>query len=116
VNGGARQHGIIDIDQLDPDDPFEIDAQLAHLFKHFPLGVDDAYDVYFSGPVYFPARHGPAELLVGEVPGGEVLVVPLCASNSGDPTKVRPIGCYRAGTDLEQQFREVLSEGDESDG
>jgi hypothetical protein len=38
-----------DPDLLD-DDPFEIDAQSAHLFKHPRLGVDDIAEVRASGP------------------------------------------------------------------
>ncbi len=32
---------LLDIDVLDDEDPFEIDDQAAHLFKHAGLGVDD---------------------------------------------------------------------------
>ena len=32
---------LLDIDLLDGDDPFEIDDQAAHLFKHAPFGIDD---------------------------------------------------------------------------
>jgi hypothetical protein len=37
-------------ERLDPDllgeDPFEIDTQLAHLFKHPHLGLEDVYEVW----------------------------------------------------------------------
>jgi len=36
---------LLDLDRLDADDPFEIDDQAAHLFKHPPLGIDHIYDV-----------------------------------------------------------------------
>jgi hypothetical protein len=36
---------LFDLDRLYDADPFEIDVQLAHLFKHHPLGVDDIFDV-----------------------------------------------------------------------
>lgn len=36
---------LFDIDLLDEVDPFEIDTQAAHLFKHTPLGVDDVFEV-----------------------------------------------------------------------
>ena len=32
-----------DPDLLDPNDPFEIDGQAAHLFKHDPLGIEEIY-------------------------------------------------------------------------
>jgi hypothetical protein len=41
----------LDIDALDDEDPFEVDDQAAHLFKHAGLGVDDAYDVWRSDPL-----------------------------------------------------------------
>jgi hypothetical protein len=34
-----------DYELLDEADPFEADTQLAHLFKHEGLGLEDAYDV-----------------------------------------------------------------------
>lgn len=40
---------IIAIDLLDPEDPFEIDDQNAHLFKHLlPAGLDDNGSVALS--------------------------------------------------------------------
>lgn len=36
--------GFFDIDVLDDDDPFEVDDQVAHLFKHAALGLDDVYE------------------------------------------------------------------------
>lgn len=35
---------------------FEIDAQVAHPFKHPHLGVDDIYDVGASEPLFYPAK------------------------------------------------------------
>ncbi len=37
---------------------------------------------------------------------GDVLVVPLAAPDSGDPTKCRPIGCYRDAKQLADRYRE----------
>jgi len=34
-----------DVDLLDEQDPFEIDAQAAHLFKHPHLGIEHIDDV-----------------------------------------------------------------------
>lgn len=33
---------------LDEEDPFDIDSQAAHLFKHPHLGIDDIDDVWAS--------------------------------------------------------------------
>ena len=35
-----------DLDLLDEQDPFEIDAQAAHLFNHPHQGVEDVEDVW----------------------------------------------------------------------
>jgi hypothetical protein len=40
-----------DIDALDEGDPFEINDQAAHLFKHAPLGVSDIYEVWDAEPL-----------------------------------------------------------------
>jgi len=37
--------GLFDPDLLDDDDPFEIDVQAAHRFKHPNLGLDDIHEV-----------------------------------------------------------------------
>lgn len=90
------------IDLVDPIDPFEIDTQLAHLCKHGPLTVDDIYDVWESDPLFYPA-YPPADwLMVAEVPGGEVLCVPLVATSSWK--KLRPIGVYRASQKLVTRY------------
>jgi hypothetical protein len=90
---------------LDDDDPFEVDTQLAHLFKHETFGLDDAYDVYASDPVFLEPMHGPAEwLMVAEVPGGDVLVVPLAPSRRSGASKARPLGVYRAGERLKEEY------------
>jgi hypothetical protein len=58
--------------------------------------------------LFFPARpEGGADwLMVAEVPGGDVLVVPLAKPNSGQVTKGRPIGIYRAAERLKQRYLE----------
>lgn len=35
-----------DFELLDAEDPFEVDRQIAHLFKHAALGLEDAYEVW----------------------------------------------------------------------
>jgi hypothetical protein len=97
--------GLFDIDELDDEDPFEIDAQAAHLFKHAPLGIADVYDVWRSEPLFYPAKPPAHWLMVAEV-SGEVLVVPLSPSDSDDPSRCRPIGCYAAAKHLADRYRE----------
>jgi hypothetical protein len=94
----------LDIDLLDEEDPFEIDAQAAHLFKHPYLGVDDIDDVWASNPLFYPARPPAHWLMCAEV-GGRVLVVPLAPARSGDVRRCRPIGCYEAALGLAAQYR-----------
>lgn len=95
----------LDLDRLDDDDPFEIDDQAAHLFKHAPLGVDDIFEVWRSDPVFYPAKPPADWLMVADV-GGKILVVPLAPPDSGDPTTCRPIGCYEAARHLASQYLE----------
>jgi hypothetical protein len=93
-----------DLDSLDEEDPFEIDSQAAHLFKHPHLGIDDIDDVWASDPLFYPAKPPAHWLMCAEV-GGRVLVVPLAPSRSGDPSRCRPIGCYIAADFLAAQYR-----------
>jgi hypothetical protein len=46
----------LDLDLLDEEDPFEVDTQAAHLFKHPYLGIDDVDDVWGSDPLFYPAK------------------------------------------------------------
>ncbi|HZT66947.1 MAG TPA: hypothetical protein VFA11_14255 [Acidimicrobiales bacterium] len=57
--------GFFDIDVLDDDDPFEVDDQVAHLFKHAVLGLDDVYEVWQSNPLFYPAKPPAHWLMVG---------------------------------------------------
>ena len=93
-----------DLDVLDEEDPFEIDSQAAHLFKHPHLGIDDIDDVWASDPLFYPAKPPAHWLMCAEV-GGRVLVVPLAPSRSGDRSRCRPIGCYLAADSLAAQYR-----------
>ena len=97
--------GLLDLDLLDDDDPFEITSQIAHLFKHGPLGVDDILDVWRSEPLFYPAKPPAHWLMVARV-GGTVLVVPLAPAESGNPAKCRPIGCYGASAHLAFRYLE----------
>ena len=96
---------LLDIDQLDDEDPFEIDDQAAHLFKHAALGIDDVYDVWRSDPLFYPAKRPAHWLMVAEV-SGRVLVVPLPPPDSADPRRCRPIGCHDAARQLAERYRE----------
>lgn len=92
-----------DVDLLD-EDPFEIDAQAAHLFKHPNLGLQDVYDVWVSDPLFYPAKPPAHWLMCAEV-DGRVLVVPLAPARTADPSRCRPIGCYEAAAGLAHQYR-----------
>ena len=94
-----------DLDRLDETWPFEIDHQLSHLFKHPNLGLDDIVDVWTGDPLFYPAKPPAHWLMVAET-SGEVLVVPLAPSNSGDPRLCRPIGCYVAAEYLAKRYWE----------
>lgn len=82
------------LDRLDPNDPFEIDGQVAHLFKHGPLGIDDVYEVWASNPTFYPAQPPAAWLMVAEVAGAVLLVVLM--PSRANARKCRPIGVYVA--------------------
>ena len=94
-----------DLEKLDDDWPFEIDGQISHLFKHPHLGVEDIAEVWTSDPLFYPAIPPAHWLMVADV-AGQVWVVPLAPSASGDPTKCRPIGCYVAAEHLAKRYME----------
>ena len=96
---------MFDLDLLTNSDPFEIDTQSAHLFKHPNRGIDDIREVWASDPLFYPATPPAHWLMVAEVAGGTVLMVPLAPSRDGDPTRCRPIGCYPASEHLADQYR-----------
>ena len=93
-----------DLDLLDDEDPFEIDAQAAHLFKHPRLGIEDIHDVWASDPMFYPAKPPAHWLMVAEVEG-TVLMVPLAPARDGNPARCRPIGCYPASKRLADRYR-----------
>ena len=95
---------LFNLDLLDEDEPFEIEQQAAHLFKHPHLGVGDVLDVWASDPLFYPAKPPAHWLMVAEV-GGKVLVVPIAPPRSGDPARCRPIGCYEATSGLATTYR-----------
>jgi hypothetical protein len=96
---------MFDLDLLASTDPFEIDTQAAHLFKHPNRGIDDIREVGASDPLFYPAKPPAHWLMVAEVAGGTVSMVPLAPSRDGDTTRCRPIGCYPASKDLADQYR-----------
>jgi len=81
--------GLFDLDLLDDEDPFEIDTQAAHLFKHPHLGIDDIHEVWVSDPMFYPAKPPAHWLMVAEV-DGTVFMVPLAPSRDGNPGRCRP--------------------------
>jgi hypothetical protein len=96
---------LLDLDLLDDADPFEVDVQAAHLFKHPYLGLADVREVWASDPLFYPAKPPAHWLMVADV-GGDVLLVPLAPPHSGDPRRCRPIGCYRAAAHLARRYKE----------
>lgn len=98
-------NGLFDLDVVDDEDPFEIDRQAAHLFKHAELGIADIYDVWRSDPLFYPAKPPAHWLMVAEV-DGTVLLVPLAPSANDDPRRCRPIGCYIASKHLADRYLE----------
>lgn len=93
-----------DIDLLHERDPFEIDAQAAHLFKHSRLGIEDIKEVWDSDPLFYPAKPPAHWLMCAEI-SGRVLVVPLAPARSGRRSRCRPIGCYEASVALAELYR-----------
>ncbi len=96
---------LFDIDALDEVDPFEIDSQAAHLFKHAPFGIDDVFEVWQSDPLFYPAVPPAHWLMVAQI-GSAVLVVPLALPDSGEVAQCRPIGCYVAAKHLADRYME----------
>ena len=80
---------MFDLDLLDEEDPFEIDAQAAHLFKHPRLGIEDIREVWASDPMFYPAKPPPHWLMVAEV-DGTVLMAPLAPARDGTPNDAAP--------------------------
>ena len=80
---------LFDLDLLDEEDPFEIDAQAAHLFKHPRLGIEDIREVWASDPMFYPAKPPAHWLMVAEV-DGTVLMVPLAPARDGNLKRCRP--------------------------
>ncbi len=109
MSGRGEGDDLEAYDLLDEDDPFEVDDQNVHLFKHAVFGYEDALDVFRSDPIYFPDESdGPADwLMVAQVPGGDVLLVPLAAANYSGTTKMRPIGVYEAPRWLRDRYLEA---------
>ena len=96
---------LFDLDLLDDNDPFEIDRQAAHLFKHDPFGIDDIYEIWNSDPIFYPAKPPAHWLMLADI-ADDVVMVPLAPSDNGDPTKCRPIGCYIAAKYLANRYQE----------
>jgi hypothetical protein len=98
-----------EIDALDPEDPFEIDADnMPHLAKHAPFTAGDVIDAWaFGDPFFYPAAEdGPADwLMLARLPEGIVLV-PLAAPRSDDLRKCRPIGIYEPSRALAARYEE----------
>jgi hypothetical protein len=95
-----------DYEDLDDLDPFEMDEQRIHLFKHEGMDAIDIFEVWADDPRFYEgSEEGPADwLMAGEVTG-DTLLVPLARGH--EPNKARPIGVYqlRRGARLDRQYR-----------
>lgn len=81
---------LFDLDLLDDKEPFQVDDQAAHLFKHPALGIEDIIDVWRSDPLFYPAKPPAHWLMVSEV----AVEFSLCRSRR--PTQVtRPSAGHR---------------------
>ena len=94
-----------DVEALDETDPFEVDDQLIHLYKHQGMDLCDVYEVWMDNPLFYPGREDKSAdwLMVGQVPG-DILLVPLAAGRTVN--KARPIGVYPCRGQLDRQYRE----------
>ena len=101
---------LVDLDLLDPDEPFEIDTQAPHLYKH-GYEPSDALDAWSDSPLFYEAKPPADWLMVGRIPG-DVIVVPLMRPKSGDPSEARPIGIYPASEATRVAYLRDLGQGD----
>jgi hypothetical protein len=100
---------------LDEKHPFEVDAgNLPHLMAESYPCLADAYDVYFGDPEYYvDESEGSADwLMVGPVPGGEILVVPIAESHHSGYAKVRPITILRAPPHIDRLYLDDKNKGE----
>lgn len=97
------------LERLDERDPFELDAgNIPHLAKHAPFTHEHLREaLLFGEPLFYPAAEaGEADwLMVAELAGEGVVMVPLAPAVSGDVRRCRPIGIYRAGPALAGRYR-----------
>jgi hypothetical protein len=102
---------------LDPEDPFEIDdGNRPHLNKHLPtnakgvlipVGIGDILDMYHYGiPRFYEGYDdGDADwLMLGEIPGGMIICVPVASPQSEDYARRRPIGLFPAVTRMRERY------------
>ena len=92
---------------IDPFDPFEVDKENGpHLAADVDLSLDDALDVLTGDPeFYVDETDGSADwLMVGPIPGGQIIVVPMSESRYSGYSKVRPITILKAPMQIEQRY------------
>jgi hypothetical protein len=98
----------LNLELLDDEDPFEIDEANRPICSLMRPSAMMTLTMY-GRAIRCSSRQGLRGadwLMVAEVPGGDVLVVPLAKPNSGQVTKARPIGIYRAAERLKQRYLE----------
>jgi hypothetical protein len=102
---------------LDPEHPFELDdGNRPHLNKHLPTNargdtvpvlIEDVLDMYRHGvPRFYEADdYGDADwLMLGEIPGGVVICVPVAPSTMEDYKRCRPTALYVAVTRMRERY------------
>jgi hypothetical protein len=93
---------------LDPEEPFEWDPRnTPHAAAHVLLGPDDALDAYLLGEPEFFDDDGEGDatwLMVGEIPGTGLIVVPLVESEYSGYSKVRPLGVFEAPLHIIERY------------
>lgn len=94
---------------LDPQDPFEWDLENEpHVVGEPGMDRDDVLDVWCDEPQFYEDdTEGSADwLMVGEVSGPEVLVVPIAQSHYSGYAKVRPITIFTAPPHIADRYRQ----------
>jgi hypothetical protein len=106
-----------DLSLLDADDPFEVDSKnRPHLYKHafarpdgrlLVIELADILDLYVWDAVVFyhaDPGEGDAHWLLVTAVEGIVVTVPLAPPRSGNTSKCRPIGIYRASASEQDRY------------
>ena len=94
---------------LDPEDPFEWDHENEpHLVGEPGMDREDVGDVWTDDPEFYEDdSEGSADwLMVGQVPGDAILVVPIAQAQYSGYAKVRPITIFIAPPHVADRYRQ----------